>query len=31
VTLLAAEFNSVLAERRQSRDFSLADKDKEAT
>jgi membrane protein len=31
VTLLAAELNSVLAERRQSRDFSLADKDKEAT
>lgn len=31
VTLLAAELNAVLAERRQSRDFSLADKDKEAT
>jgi membrane protein len=31
VTLLAAELNGVLAERRQSRDFSLADKDKEAT
>jgi membrane protein len=31
VTLLAAQLNAVLAERRRSRDFSLADKDKEAT
>ncbi|HZK50764.1 MAG TPA: YihY/virulence factor BrkB family protein, partial [Actinomycetota bacterium] len=30
VTLLAAQLNAVLAERRQSREFSLADKDKEA-
>jgi membrane protein len=30
VTLLAAELNAVLAERRQSREFSLADRDKEA-
>jgi membrane protein len=30
VTLLAAQLNAVLAERRQSRDFSLADKEKEA-
>jgi membrane protein len=31
VTLLAAQLNAVLAERRRTRDFSLADKDKEAT
>jgi len=31
VTLLAAQLNAVLAERRQSREFSLADTDKEAT
>jgi membrane protein len=30
VALLAAQLNAVLAERRQSREFSLADKDKEA-
>ncbi|MGH2699293.1 MAG: YihY/virulence factor BrkB family protein [Actinomycetota bacterium] len=30
VTLLAAELNAVLAERRRSREFSLADQDKEA-
>jgi len=30
VTLLAAQLNAVLAERRRSREFSLADKDKEA-
>ena len=31
VALLAAQLNAVLAERRRSREFSLADKDKEAT
>jgi membrane protein len=31
VTLLAAQLNAVLAERRRTREFSLADKDKEAT